>query len=132
MTGYISSLPSSSKTIVSGTPSPLSYAGMATLSLPQILTDAINKAINEETDEIRKSLESDGHADLAKDFSIKYNEKEQSFVFEVGGTSGQQAKTLEYGDLKTAPKGIFRKLIRRRASSFEKKVNSYIKEGLGL
>jgi len=132
MTGYVSSLPSSSSPLVSGSPSPLSYMALASDSLAQILTDAINKAINEETEEIKKSLESDGYPELANDFSIQYNEENQSFVFLVGGDSSQQAKTLEYGDLQNAPKGIFRKLVKRRSSSFEIRVNNHIKKGLGL
>jgi hypothetical protein len=105
---------------------------LASASLPEILTNAINKAINEETEEIKKSLESDGYPDLANNFSIQYDEKTQSFMFLVGGNASQQAKTLEYGDLKNAPKGIFRKLVKRRSSSFEVRVNKHIKEGLGL
>lgn len=132
MTGYVSSLPSSSSPLVSGTPSPLSYMALASANLPEILTTAINKAINEETEEIKKSLESDGYPELANNFSIQYNEENQSFVFLVGGDASQQVKTLEYGDLQNAPKGIFRKMIKRRSSSFEIRVNNHIKKGLGL
>jgi hypothetical protein len=105
---------------------------LASESLPQILTDAINKAINEETEEIKKSLESDGYPELANNFSIQYNEENQSFMFLVGGDASQQVKTLEYGDLQNAPKGIFRKMVKRRSSSFEIRVNNHIKKGLGL
>lgn len=132
MTGYVASLPSSSSPLVSGLPSPLSYMALASANLPEILTNAINQAINEETEEIKKNLESDGYPELANNFSIQYDEQNQSFVFLVGGDVVQQAKTLEYGDLQNAPKGIFRKLVKRRSSSFEIRVNNHIKKGLGL
>ena len=121
---------SSSSSIYSGCPSPITYFADLFLDLENHLARIVGGAMIDEEKRIKKSLsqKEEGWKDISKDFSIKWDPKNLSFIYTVKGASKKKAAALEYGP---PAKSLLRHEILSANKTMGKAIDIKIKTFLG-
>jgi hypothetical protein len=98
MVGMNMSTPApSSKRIIEGIPSPITFYMDLVLNMREYVEEAMAEAIEEEVKEASKSLvgREPKYRKFLNDFDVTY--QDATFSYKVSGTSAEEARSLEYG-----------------------------------
>lgn len=123
-----------SKPIISGVPSQISYL-IEVLSNPgTFVASAVNRAVTEEVDELRKVLRWSHieYSTIANNFDIEWDSKAKSFTYVVTGSLGTRAREIEYGTPDEPASRVQTTAAVHRARYLEGKIQKYLNEELGL
>jgi len=118
---------------IQGLPSPLTYLMYAIGESPSIISSALNKAIEEETETVKKEIISEHpqYAQLIDDMEIEYDEETSTFVYATSDKNGEILREMEYGTQSVSATAAIRKALLKGAKRLEKQINLNIAKELG-
>jgi hypothetical protein len=100
---------------------------------PSIISSALNKAIEEETETVKKEIISEHpqYAQLIDDMEIEYDEETSTFVYATSDKNGEILREMEYGTQSVSATAAIRKALLKGAKRLEKQINLNIAKELG-
>lgn len=133
MAGTSTYTPHGSRPLVKNAPSPLVYASYVASNAPQILADAVNEAIQEETEYLKETLPLDHpeYQEIADFFGIGYDPKTSSFVYVVDEQYADRARLIEYGSPTQSPAAVLRNAARNGAVRLNDSISKNLAKVLG-
>lgn len=117
--------------LIQGLPSPLVYMEYVLGNAPEILSRAINAAVNEEIDAVREDLVNRNSAYAGNTDNVDITYEDGFFVYEVSGPFAGQAREEEYGKRSFAARPALRTTARKSATRLEKSISNNLKKELG-
>lgn len=133
MIGTSSYTPHGSKPLIKNAPSPLVYSSHVVSNAPQILAEAVNEAIQKETEYLRETLPLDhpDYREIADFLGIEYDPKTSSFVYVVDEAYADRARLIEYGSPQQSPAAVLRNAARNGAVRINDSINKNLARVLG-
>lgn len=124
MTGFETSIPSSSNTFISGEPWVLSNLMNSTLNFPSLVASALYAAAQEEEDRLRRTYSNQG---ITADVSVTYDVDTSRFIVKA---SGSEVTEAEYGGPTSTARALLRKSVIGHTASIKKSIEKTINQGL--